>query len=771
MKKIFFSLLAIAALASCAKTEAVYTEGDSEIKLAPVTSLATKTVYGAIDGTAYPTAEEFVVNAYWNGTTQYLTDVVFANKGQYWGGQGATYYWPKNGSLEFACYSPETVKIDYTYPNSWAGTYTQTENTAETTDLLIAPLTVPYTAQTATENVSVVFEHALSWITIKVKAANPEAAAAYTLHDIIVDQAFTTGTLVADMADGFKYNDWAEEKTAPADYYVVKGGNIALTTTAEVVEDAVAGTVVLPQVPTTLTINFTQNAMTGTPELDAQKVTVPLELDDETNNIWEPGKHYIYTVTFDVDEILINPSVVDWEDVVVEDKPFDEAGQIATVATEEELKAALAAKVAEIELTAEIALTSQLAVDYNVAFVGGGFSGSPIAVTGGVVSFENVAFANGNGTDETAVYVRNGNTNVTFQNCTFDAYKWEAIQYTSEDGLWVCVDGCTFEAVAHRDLHLQVKNASKAEVKITNNTFNGVDADSYVTVYGFDKERMILAGNVTETPANNVNVWISDLFDDTKLTLEGFATPAADDAALESALTQDAAEISVVLDADLTYEVAALDNDAMGGASTEVITIDLNGKTLTFNQTNSDWNNVTTAAGKLVIKNGHITNAGHNDGPWNRHDINFACPVELVNVTSDKALAFKSDATLTNVTIADANTSDTYAIWVQPNGQKIVLDGCTIDMLECTDGRGLKIDEQYVATPAKVTLKVSDTVFKTEEKSAILVKSVAGADITLSNVDITAVAADSTNPVWVDEASAAYADLVVVNGGSKIVEP
>lgn len=140
-------------------------------------------------------------------------------------------------------------------------------------------------------------------------------------------------------------------------------------------------------------------------------------------------------------------------------------------------------------------------------------------------------------------------------------------------------------------------------------------------------------------------------------------------------------------------------------------------------------------------------------------------------MTSDKALAFKSDATLTNVTIADANTSDTYAIWVQPNGQKVVLDGCTIDMLECTDGRGLKIDEQYVDTPAKVTLKVSDTKFRTEEKSAILVKSAAGADITLSNVDIAEVAADSTNPVWVDEASAAYADLVVVTGGSKIVEP
>ena len=49
-------------------------------------------------------------------------------------------------------------------------------------------------------------------------------------------------------------------------------------------------------------------------------------------------------------------------------------------------------------------------------------------------------------------------------------------------------------------------------------------------------------------------------------------------------------------------------------------------------------------------------------------------------------------------------------------------------------------------------------------------KSNKGAIITLSELDITEVAADSTNPVWVDSATAASADLVVVTGGSKFVE-
>jgi hypothetical protein len=58
-------------------------------------------------------------------------------------------------------------------------------------------------------------------------------------------------------------------------------------------------------------------------------------------------------------------------------------------------------------------------------------------------------------------------------------------------------------------------------------------------------------------------------------------------------------------------------------------------------------------------------------------------------------------------------------------------------------------------------------VFKTEEKAAIVVKSNVGADIILNNVDITGVAADHYNHVWVDSASAAYGDLVTVTGGNK----
>lgn len=233
----------------------------------------------------------------------------------------------------------------------------------------------------------------------------------------------------------------------------------------------------------------------------------------------------------------------------------------------------------------------------------------------------------------------------------------------------------------------------------------------------------------------------------------------------------DKTEVSVILKSDLTVNVDAWENEAFGGAKTETITIDLQGNTLTFEQLNSDWSNIAAANNaKLIIKNGHITNSGYNNGPWNRHDLNFACEVELIDITTDKAIALKNDGTLTRVSISDANTSDTYALWIQPKGQTVTLDGCTIDMIDCTDGRGIKIDEQYVDAPAKVTLNVSTTTFKTEEKSAILVKSAASADITLSNIDITGVQADNVCAVWVDSDAAASFDLVNVTGGKKALE-
>ena len=247
----------------------------------------------------------------------------------------------------------------------------------------------------------------------------------------------------------------------------------------------------------------------------------------------------------------------------------------------------------------------------------------------------------------------------------------------------------------------------------------------------------------------------------------------ADDAALKNDLQSDDKTIVVNLTSDMTYDVDAWANEAMGGSATEKVVINGNGHTITFNNTNSDWNNIVTNGATLVINNATVTNSGYDatSGTWNAHDLNFGCDVEFNYVTFLNAVAVRADATFNNCKITDDSTGDAYLLWIQPNGQTVTLNGCEIDATG-TDGddRGIKIDAQYVDAPAKVTLNVKDTSFKTEKKAAIVVKSSAGADITLDNVDISGVTADTTNAVWVDSDASEYAELVKVTGGSVITE-
>ena len=587
MKKIFYSLLAVAALASCAKTDAVYEDNQAEIKIKPATALATKAnVLAAIDGTEYPVAENFDVYGYWanqpagssfttqtDDVTVYLGEtgaVEFTNKGNYWGGT-TTYYWPKNGSLRFAAYSPSNVDMAHNLDTDTYTVegYTQPATTATTWDLLVAPTSKSYTAMTAAENVSVVFEHALSWITVKVVAKDAEAAKAFDIKKVTINDVVNVADFTAVMS-GEKSMTWdLTDTTVP---YVVYEGSQAVTETATVIETTKDGTVIIPQPTTTITVDYTQNALEGTPALDNQQVTVDLVLD-ANDTPWEPGKHYVYTLVFGLDEILINPDVVDWDDVVVN----------------------------EIQV---------------------------------------------------------GKTNI----------------YSAEQ--------------------------------------------------------------------------------------------------LAAALTADVENIEVVLVNDIDLPISSLGQITggsgeykLGGENTKNITIDLNGNTL--NVTTTYWSNLgaKNADALITIKNGTMTSS-QASGTWNSYDLCFSnCNYVIEDVVFEKAIALEGkNYTLKNVTINE--THDYYAMWISAKGQNVTIDGLTVN----SDGRGIKIDEQYVGTPAHVTLNVANATFNTVKKAAIIVKSVEGATVTLSNVDIANVAEDTEFAVWVDEDSAAYADKVVVNGGLCKVE-
>ena len=205
----------------------------------------------------------------------------------------------------------------------------------------------------------------------------------------------------------------------------------------------------------------------------------------------------------------------------------------------------------------------------------------------------------------------------------------------------------------------------------------------------------------------------------------------------------------------------------VGNVGTDNITIDLNSNKLNITTTYWSALGAKNDNALFTIKNGTMTSS-QATGTWNSYDLTFAnCNYAIEDVVFEKAVAFANagkNVDLKNITINE--THDYYAMWITAEGQNVNIDGLIIN----SDGRGIKIDEQYVDAPAKVTLDIANASFTTTNKSAILVKSAAGAVINASNLNIVNVAEDKVYAVWVDEDAAAYYDLVKVTGAKVRLE-
>ena len=621
MKKIFFSFLAIAALASCAKTEAVFTQDNSEIKIAPVTAMNTKAQAGVIDGIEYPASEKFNVYAYWanqpagslfeaDETTAgaYLSNVTFVNKGKYWGG-ATTQYWPKNGSLRFAAYSPAD-KINNMTHNLAADTYELNGFTYPTTvgemyDILVAPTSKSYTAQTAAENVSVVFEHALSWITFKVKSQAP-VADAFTVKEIILNNVNNHGNMVADMKAGTK--TWSTAMPQAVTVFDQAAGRLVPTnpTEAPIFENAGNnGTqlLVLPQATTSVTINFTQNEVGSAPALPNQTVTIPLTLDG--GQPWEAGKHYTYTVVFDLDEILINPSVEDWEDVI----EVEVDATATEVANAQELVEAVAAG-RSVRLTENINLDKPVVVD-PTAYTATRSAEPTVEVTVDL-----------NGKTITSVgdvfEVKGGTLNIVgdglVKAATNNGEKWCAVWAygSSVVNIYGGVYEIGYDEGDYNDLIYakenatiniyggEFKNSGRSNAFVLN-IFDDHRETAFINVYGGKYHDFDPANSKSE---NDGYSFVAEGYGSYELT-ENVWTVASKTAEIEvtteAALVDAAAQgANVVLAADIQLEKPL-------SVSSNVV-VDLNGKTLSIDRKDHNQNYVF-----LVLENGHLTINGNGN--------------------------------------------------------------------------------------------------------------------------------------------------------------
>ena len=279
----------------------------------------------------------------------------------------------------------------------------------------------------------------------------------------------------------------------------------------------------------------------------------------------------------------------------------------------------------------------------------------------------------------------------------------------------------------------------------------------------------ILSGNL------DINISIDPDFNDDHNVDAPVSETVSDAARLAALLTSDEKQIVVTLDGDIDLPISDLGEQTpgsgeykLGGENTESIVIDLNGHTLNLTTSYMSKLGAKNDEAVFTIQNGTMTSST-TGGTWDIYDLTFAnCNYKIEDVVFEKSIAFTNDnrtVTMNGVTIKEQN-GDFYAMWISAVGQNITIDGLTLS----STGRGIKIDEEYVNNPAKVTLNISNSKFNTASKAAIMVDSKEGAEINVTNVDISKVAADPVFTVWIDEDAKDYADNVIVNGAKVRIE-
>lgn len=352
MKKIFFSLVAIAALAACAKSEVQYDEPSGEVGFTPVASNITKAALGVEDNT-YPTTQNIGIWSNYDGdvahgaTVDYDTEftVAYIEDKQFtyhtttnpvsWAGV-TPYYWPTNGSLVFAGYSmtaPTTAgteapavgtsrSYNFSSDELKINGYTQSTDPTNTFDLLWFGRTrTSFNLRNQAAAVPVMFSHALSWITINVVGEGAVLAPnnTWAVTSVVINGIADKGNVTCD-GSGANAAQWellsAQDKTI-----TVWTGSQPLESTAKPIENTDYGTLVIPQEPKTLTVKYTYKTPAGVSI--EEETTVSLSLSgakDESNNVitytnWQSGTHYTYTLKFTQTEILVAPTVEGWAEV------------------------------------------------------------------------------------------------------------------------------------------------------------------------------------------------------------------------------------------------------------------------------------------------------------------------------------------------------------------------------------------------------------------------------------------------------------------------
>lgn len=371
-KKLFFLAVAAVALASCssddtiAENSKVGNNQQKEIAFMPLAQNITRSaVSGAQTSTggfpdqsiyvaAYQSAPSEAVKDYigfstitsGNNGAEFKKNYVGGNTGgsdNYWGAVTTPYYWPLAAStFNFLAVTEgpsSTGRTFGTETSEGSGVYqhfanqvvvNMADNKTAQHDLMYSYVqaSVGQTGSNGALSFPVVgleFKHALAWVNFTVKAADASAASAIQVKNITLNGAAYKGLFTVTMPnynsstnnlstgltaswDATTYND-ATLTPKESKEVLATDGTISINTeTATTVENnsEVKGILVVPN-PTANANSFTDITIKYTMGGSTYNYTVA-----PTSLVLEPGKKYIFNITFSLHEIRINPTVENW---------------------------------------------------------------------------------------------------------------------------------------------------------------------------------------------------------------------------------------------------------------------------------------------------------------------------------------------------------------------------------------------------------------------------------------------------------------------------
>lgn len=265
--------------------------------------------------------------------------IAFNTADNAWKASGATYYWPKQGSLTFFAWTDYTDAPAPTLAGCAKDKgITFTAYSAfdhKNKDLLVADIAKDMdgknnltTHQGWKPGVPTVFHHVLSNLAFTIKTNDNYAGATYSLKSIKLKNISTKGDYAqgspAAIADADVWTRHADPNEVPVFTAGAAGQSITSTPT-NLTPSTNDFSIVLPQkfadetpvieIVYTITTNYTGTAVVET-------VTETKPLKDIYTEGWVSGKKYTLNIKLSLNEILWDPLVEGWEDGAVTDIQF-----------------------------------------------------------------------------------------------------------------------------------------------------------------------------------------------------------------------------------------------------------------------------------------------------------------------------------------------------------------------------------------------------------------------------------------------------------------